>query len=34
MVELKIIEQLGTTGKGTSYILSNDKDAKDDIMKP
>lgn len=29
MVELKILEQIGTTGKGTNYILSRHKDAKD-----
>jgi len=29
LVELKILDQVGTTGKGTNYILSRHKDAKD-----
>jgi len=34
LVELKILEQVGTTGKGTNYILSRHKDANDATMQP
>lgn len=34
LVELKILEQIGTTGKGTNYILSRHKDAKDATKQP
>jgi ATP-dependent DNA helicase RecG len=33
LVDLKILEQIGTTGKGTNYILRRHKDAKDATMQ-
>jgi len=34
LVSLEILEQIGTTGKGTEYVLRRHKDAKDVIKTP
>ena len=34
LVSLKIFQQIGTTGKGTKYVLRRHKDAKDAIKTP
>ncbi len=33
LVSLNLFEQVGTTGKGTNYIISRHKDAKDAIKQ-